>query len=128
MEIVGMRVPSESTKEYWGTLCNVIHSAAARQIAFVGDFNADPRLDRHIGCTFMCDLIARGWQIPTPDGPWSYISPKGTTSQIDHAVVSPSLRVTKAISVSEIGGIVLAGAESSSISDHAALVIEVETT
>jgi len=111
---------------YWQSLCGIVSSAANRPIVFIGDFNADPSSKRSVGGRFLSQLAGGGWQIPSPTGRWSYISRRGSTYRIDHAIVSPSVRITGAQYVAELADVVLAGSSKSAVSDHAALVLEIE--
>ena len=129
LEIVGVRVPAYESNlvlhDYWQKLATVIRSAKERNIVFVGDFNSDPDARRHQGARYLVALRSEGWHIPTPSGPWSYVS--GT--RIDHAVASPTVTVSHAEYVAQLGDIELASkSKATRISDHAALVLQVGAT
>jgi endonuclease/exonuclease/phosphatase family metal-dependent hydrolase len=130
LEVVGVRVQAYLRREqkavYWASLCKTAGSVIHRPIVYIGDLNADPAKKRSVGGRHMVELARQGWQIPSPEGPWSYISRRGSTSRIDHALVSPGLRVTQIRYVVELGGILLASSKGDAISDHAALVADVE--
>lgn len=71
----------------------------------------------------MTALRADGWNIPTPSGPWSYIS----GSRIDHAIASPGIAMKDTEYVAQIGDIELASQNKGTrISDHAALIVHVD--
>ena len=68
---------------------------------------------------------AEGWLAPAVAGrALELYFQDGKNSRIDHALVSPRLGVMGARYVSEMGGVRLAGAEATAISDHAALVVD----
>jgi endonuclease/exonuclease/phosphatase family metal-dependent hydrolase len=129
LEVVGVRVPAYPRREqnaaYWASLCKTAGSVIHRPIVYIGDLNADPAKKRSVGGRHMVELARQGWQIPSSDGPWSYISRTGSTSRIDHALVSPGLRITQIRYVVELPRILLAGPKPDAISDHAALVADV---
>lgn len=125
LEIVGVRVPAYETspklRDYWQKLVEIIQSTKERRIIYLGDLNADPDGNHHQGSRYLADLRAEGWNIPSPLGPWSYIS--GT--RIDHAVASPIMALADAEYVSQIEDIELASRNKETrISDHAALVLQ----
>jgi endonuclease/exonuclease/phosphatase family metal-dependent hydrolase len=130
LEVVGVRVPAYPRREqkaaYWESICKTAGSVIHRPIVYIGDLNADPAKKRSVGGRCLADLAKQGWQIPSPDGPWSYISRTGYTSRIDHALVSPGLRITQIRYVVESAGVLLADFKRNAVSDHAALVADVE--
>jgi exonuclease III len=124
LEVVGVRVPAYETNpilhDYWQKLVAIIRSTKERRIIFLGDLNADPDAN-HQGSRYLAALRSEGWNIPSPAGPWSYIS--GT--RIDHAVVSPKIALADAEYVAQLGDIELASKNKETrISDHAALVLQ----
>jgi len=126
-ELVAMRVPwYEKAKEkgdYWEQFHRLGMDAIGRKILFIGDLNVDPG-SKCAGTRWLNRMVDDGWHLPSPEGPWSYISRTGMNSRIDHALASPHLRIAGARYVSEIGGVKLAGPDASAISDHAALVVD----
>src|SRR5262249_47192711 len=106
LEVVGVRVPAYLRREqkaaYWASLCKTAGSVIHRPIVYIGDLNADPAKKGSVGGRFLAELARQSWQIPLPEGPWSYISRKGCTSRIDHALVSPLLRITQLRYVAEL--------------------------
>ena len=129
LEIVGVRAPAYESNlvlhDYWQKLASVIRSAKERYIVFVGDLNSDPDARHHQGARYLVALRSEGWSIPSPLGPWSYVS--GT--RIDHAVASPTVTVSHAEYVAQLGDIELASrSRATRISDHAALVLQVSAT
>jgi endonuclease/exonuclease/phosphatase family metal-dependent hydrolase len=128
IEVVGLRVPAYSSSAelhvYWQCLIEVISVTKKRSIVFIGDLNADPEANRHVGAQYLASLRLDGWQIPSPAGAWSYVS--GT--RIDHVIASPSVRIIGAEYVASMAGFELAARGSASrVSDHAALVVNVES-
>jgi hypothetical protein len=124
LELVGVRAPAYETsvvlRDYWQKLIDIIRSAKHRRILFIGDLNADPDKSRGVGSPYLSLLREEGWCIPSPSGPWSYVS----GSRIDHVVAAPGVSIGTAEYVCEVEGVTIAsqtGGES--ITDHAALVV-----
>ena len=99
----------------------LLDSVRHRRMIVIGDLNADPDNPRHVGTPFLTEAAAQGWQIPRPDGPWSFY--RG--SRIDHAVVSSQPRVLSARYITDLPGWTF-GRGASFVSDHAPLVLEVD--
>jgi len=114
LDLVGLRVPIERAREkniaYWNWFKPVnpavkgksaIQRLLASPAVIIGDLNADPhrdpaagearRLPKRLGAEHLEHLKEDGWQLPNPEGPWSYISNQGKTSRLDHALISPSV-------------------------------------
>ena len=132
--IVGLRCPAYTTRRdlenYWNELRPTIEKSIVQSIVFIGDFNGDPDGKKSPAGTHLLDLRDIGWQVPAPEGEWSYISHNGERrSRLDHLAASPEVRISGTKYITEIGGIVLAGPSAvSPISDHAALSVEVFVT
>jgi len=132
IEIVGVRPPAYKLKseqeQYWEQLSSIISQAKGRNILFAGDLNADPDNSKYVGGKVL-DAIRKddAWNIPNPDGEWSYISSDGKrSSRIDHVVCSSTFEQTHARYVYAIDNIVLAGPKGSNpVSDHAVLLVQV---
>lgn len=127
LEIVGLRCPAYRVRRdlnaYWNDLRFIIDTVASRPIIFIGDFNGDPDGKKSPAGTHLAELRAAGWNVPAPEGEWSYISHDGSKrSRLDYVVASSRVRVECARYITEVGEIVLAGPlDRSPISDHAAL-------
>lgn len=130
LDVVGMRVPAYKENEkkdaYWREFVQIATPTIHKRIVFIGDLNADPTHLRYVGARHLNQLAEAGWQLPPPEGDWSYMSKTGVTSRIDYALVSPRLGVTAARYVSEISRIKLAGSDETAFSDHAALIVDVQ--
>ena len=132
IEIVGMRAPmfksSALQAAYWQDMENLIQGTKDRRIVFIGDVNCDPDKPKRLGGLALKRLRDTGWQIPKPAGEWSFISKNGKAKVcIDHAICSELIKNPIAEYIARIGDIVLAGANGdNAISDHAALVLEIE--
>ena len=123
IELVGIRVPAydpATLTSYWDSFLQLAASAAGRKICFIGDFNADPDGTKHRESRRFAGLRGHGWEIPAPDGDWSFKS--GT--RIDHALASPTFPLISARYVAVHDDLILAGSTDAAISDHAALVVE----
>ena len=128
LEVVGLRTPAYKTKKdkerFWQALDSTIRPATSLPIIFIGDLNADPNDAKSPGGRTLATLRQGGWQIPEPEGDWSFAR-KDVRTRIDHAVVSPRLRVVKATYCSTIGDLVCAGPHPA-LYDHAPLCIDLE--
>ena len=72
--------------------------------------NCDPDRPRKPGGRALMRLREAGWQVPAPDGSWSFISKRGDkSSRIDHAICSPGISAPVATYVTRIAEIILAG-------------------
>ena len=129
IEVVGLRAPAYTGEDlclYWTNLMALIRNCKARSILFVGDFNTDPDQRRRTAAKHLRALRAEGWSLPSPAGAWSYISPKGNGTRIDHVLASPALQLNRAEYVSAIGTMVLASPRKAErVSDHTPLVVQV---
>lgn len=129
LEVVGVRVPMYKTAKerriYWDWFEGALQPLLRGPTIVIGDLNADPRRPGTIGPDHLRRLQATGWQIPDPDGPWSYISVKGRTSRLDHALVSPGVAVRSAAYITVANEYPFAGRGRQYLSDHAPLVLDV---
>lgn len=127
VEVVGMRAPAYKKRAdwhaYWDELAAIMNSVRDRPILFAGDVNYDPfKKAKKEGARTVPFHLCDGYEIPNPQGEWSYLHHTGSGSRIDHVIHTPSLAVTEAEYVDQIGGRHLAGSKSlQPISDHAAL-------
>ena len=130
--VVGMRAPAykdpKQLAQYWEEAEGLIMHMMARPIVFIGDMNGDPERQKKPGGRALKRLREAGWQIPKPEGEWSFISKNGRVSaRIDHAICSPKILRPVARYVTRIDGLILAGAAADhAISDHAALLLDLE--
>jgi endonuclease/exonuclease/phosphatase family metal-dependent hydrolase len=128
VEFVGLRAPSYSglaLSDYWTKLVKTVQSCVGRSIVFMGDFNTDPDQPRRATAKYLLQLRNEGWFIPSPEGPWSFISKTGVGTRIDHALLSADLPVSTARYVATAGPLALAAPNRlGALSDHAPLVLE----
>lgn len=127
IEIVGFRAPAyKTTKDkvrFWQAFDATIRPLATLPLLCIGDMNADPNNVRSAGGKILAGLRTDGWEIPDPDGEWSFAR-KTVHTRIDHALASPQLRIAKATYCSMIGNLRCAGPEST-LYDHAPLSVDV---
>jgi hypothetical protein len=71
-------------------------------------------------------MEAEGWRHAKPSGSSYWTLRGGLGKQLDHAFFSPHFRVLKAEYVRETGRFSFAGKGPDALSDHAALLVEVE--
>jgi len=127
VEMVGLRAPAyekaADRKAYWAELGQIMESARDRAILFAGDINFDPFVkSKQEGAPQVPFPFASGFQVPNPNGAWSYLSHSGKGYKIDHVIYTPSVVVSGVEYLTHIGDRFLAGAKANApISDHAAL-------
>lgn len=130
LDIVGIRAPAYTgadLKFYWNNLLQIIQDSKERKIIFIGDFNTDPDSSTRQTAKYLQKLRSEGWVIPSPTGDWSYISPKGIGTRIDHAVASQLIKILSAEYITSANGIDLASPNPlSRVSDHAALLVSID--
>jgi hypothetical protein len=137
LEIIGIRVPmfggyAGAKRKYWEWFDGQAEVWQSRRLVAIGDLNVDPRHSKRMGGRSLAALGKRGWHISDPAEPWShpFRHPEGTPptagSRLDHALVSPSLKLRSAKYVTEWDGKVMVQARKPRLADHALLVVEVE--
>lgn len=127
VEIVGVRAPAYKKKAdwnaYWDELAGIMESARNRKILFAGDVNYDPfekakQPNAETVPFHLCD----GYQIPNPNGDWSYLHHNGNGFKIDHVIHTPTVHVENVEYIDWIRGRFLAGEKiKKPVSDHAVL-------
>jgi len=133
LQVVGLRIPmfvrGDTAGEHlyrdwirdqatlWGT----------RRTVVIGDLNSGPERERSWQWRSLTSFAEEGWSVVTPDEGWSYMGKKGNTSRIDHALLSPGVEVVEARYTTDACGFILAGKHPPSYSDHAVLVVDVDS-
>jgi hypothetical protein len=132
LEIVGIRAPMfkrvADTRAYWEKLSSLLQPHAYEKVVIIGDLNADPANPASVGGRYLRSLKTAGWQVPQPNGGWSYISAGGRfKAPIDHVMAGRSLTVRSATYLHDFDGVKIAGSEpgKTPLSDHAILVAEI---
>lgn len=90
----------------------------------LGDFNTGPDYSKARCGDRFASMAAGGFMHALPSGEGSYWTPVGKQKQLDHAFVSPHLRLVSANYLREKDGTLLAG--KGGMSDHALLLVELE--
>ncbi len=125
LEVVALRAPAyerrSDLRAYWEGLYATVDSVRDRRIVFVGDLNADPDRNSHLGASYLRRLEAAGWRVPRPTGDWSCWTKADRRSRIDHLLASCSVPALDASYAHHV----LVGNVTGAVSDHAALVVEV---
>lgn len=130
LQLVGLRVPAYKKRSelevYWKGLSHLLQALEAQRFVALGDLNADPRVRRSCGGSYLRQLESDGFQVPEPEGDWSYISSDGTcTSRIDRIIASPEVSISASRYVTQAAGLRIAGPASvAGLSDHAILAAE----
>ena len=129
LNLIGMRVPmyksSSESRSYWDWFGPAVGPLLNSRTVIIGDLNTDPQRSKSRGFEDLKRLVASGWQLPNPVGEWSYISTRGTTSRLDHALVSPAVSAVRAEYIASAHGFAFAGSGNSYLSDHAPLILDI---
>ena len=99
-----------------------------RPMAIAGDFNTDVSYPRARCGDRPARLVASGWQHAAPPAGASYYTLRNEGKRIDHAFVSQHFAIQQACYVTESAGHRLIGKPADALSDHAALVADIERT
>lgn len=117
IDLTGLRAPAyERAKDwyaYWRWLSEV-HGGDL----LIGDFNCDPKRNNARDRVLQNLVQSGGWSIADNEGEWSYLSARGHTSRVDHAIFRGPLTVKASRYVDE--------PFAPSHTDHAALVVDFE--
>jgi endonuclease/exonuclease/phosphatase family metal-dependent hydrolase len=133
VEVLGLRLPDYSKqpavrRAWWDWLMTTAESAIRRPIILAGDLNTDASYPRARCGDRLERLTHAGWRHAIPDEGVSYWTLNGDGKRIDHAFVSPHFRVVDARYVTEAAGHRLIGKPAQALSDHAALIVDLERT
>ena len=130
-EMMGMRAraykKAADKHAYWAELAVIMESVKDRKILFAGDVNYDPfkkakQPEARTVPFHLCD----GYQIPNPQGNWSFLAHSGKGFKINHVMHTPHVEVTDVEFLDRIRGRFLAGEKiKKPISDHAVLRFDV---
>lgn len=129
--IVGVRVPAYSTQgaplllQAWEWLEMASAALKGSPAVLLGDLNVSTNSTASRGGDHLRRILASGWRRATPSGGATFFGHSGQTSEIDHILATDHCVLTDAKSIQSAGGFTLCGS-SSAISDHAALVAQVE--
>ena len=126
LQVVGLRVPfylkAGDARFFWDWFEDALEALRDHPVVIMGDFNADPDKPRGRGSSHLARLVNKGWQLPRPEGDWSYRSTTGKTSRVDHVLLAPGL-VYGRVEYTMPGSTVFA-VDKPVLSDHAALLVE----
>ncbi len=130
-EILGLRIPDYSLQPVirracWDWVDETMASILERPFVVLGDFNTATHYPKARCGDRLGKLQATGWQFASPTEGASHWTPKGHPVRIDHAFVSPHFVVRSTQYVAQVGECVLAGKRPGALSDHTALVVDVE--
>jgi hypothetical protein len=133
LSVLGVRIPAYQSKERhllkcsWHWLEAAARSWISRPSIIIGDLNVRVTSPATKAGDSFRRIMAAGWQRAEPTGAGSFISHQGSTSEIDHALLSPGCALRSAAYVTRTDHHVLAGAPGA-LSDHAALLVEVRVS
>ena len=126
LQIVGLRVPfylkARDARSFWDWFEEAVEPLRNRPVVILGDFNADPDKPRGRGTSHLTRLVKEGWQLPRPEGEWSYRSTTGKTSRVDHVLLAPDLAYGRVEYT--MPGSTVSALNQPMLSDHAALLVE----
>jgi endonuclease/exonuclease/phosphatase family metal-dependent hydrolase len=133
VDVLGMRLPDYSRKPAlrracWDWILETANAARNRPFVILGDLNTDPAYPRARCGDRLGMLVERGWQHALPAEGDSYWGPGGAARRLDHAFVTPHFAVTAARYVTTVDGHQLGGRGPLALSDHAALLIDIDAS
>jgi endonuclease/exonuclease/phosphatase family metal-dependent hydrolase len=131
LDVLGIRIPDFSRaprlrRATWDWVEAAAASMLDRRAVILGDLNTDPEYPPSRCGERFEKMAAIGFTHATPKDGASYWTLEGEPKRLDHGFVSPRLRIERAAYVAQAGNHVLAGSKPS-LSDHAALVIDILT-
>jgi len=132
MNILGLRVPDYSKQtplrhKCWDWLEATANKIKEQPFVILGDFNADPSYPPSKCGNRIGNLVTAGWQLAAPPSGASYLAvANGEGKRLDHAFVSKHFIVRNAQYVWENNSFIFGGKSSDAMSDHAALLVEIE--
>ncbi len=132
IELIGLRRPSYTGAErtrYWTEVSAILSAVADRPLVVAGDVNEDLFKRQPAGVDALTFPWAADFSVPRPAGPWSYISPRGTGTSIDHVLHTGPVNVIDVRYHDQIAGIPLAvprAVTSANPIDHAVLTFSVD--
>jgi len=133
LQVVGLRIPmfvrgdtaGEHLYRDWIREQSAVWGE--RRTVAIGDLNTGPDRARSWQWRSLAGFADEGWSVVTPEEGWSYMGKRGHTSRIDHALLSSGLEAVGSRYVAEVDGAVLAGKQLPAYSDHAVLVVGIES-
>lgn len=133
-DILGLRVPdygnkSKIKRKNWDWIMKIAAEIKYHPFVIMGDFNTDPEYQPAKCGERISQLVDEGWQHAMPKSGASYWDIKtGNGKRLDHAFISRHFDVLDAKYIPESGSYVFAGKKTEAMSDHAALLVEIQIT
>lgn len=133
LEVLGLRMTDlrewpKLRRAWWDWLESVAEQCVNRPFLIAGDMNTDATYSRARCGDRPARLVAGGWQHAAPSEGASYYTTTNLPKRIDHAFVTKLFCVREARYATESGGHRLMGKPAEALSDHAALVVDLERT
>ncbi len=132
VEVLGVRIPDYSRllalkRVCWDWVLEAADVLRSRRSIILGDFNTDPSSSIARCGDRITRLVEKGWMHASPETGSSYVGPGGASVCIDHAFLSGLWGVAEASCVTDGGGIQFSGKHTGALSDHAALLVSVDS-
>lgn len=131
LRVLGLRIPwyvprsSPLRIKSWQWLEAAAAAMRFTPAVILGDLNEPITVRRGAVGGCLQRMLDNGWRAATPDQPHSYFGHRGTRSAVDHLFATAHIRVEWSEYVTALNGFTLAGS-AESLSDHAALVVDLE--
>jgi endonuclease/exonuclease/phosphatase family metal-dependent hydrolase len=131
LRVLGVRVPAYEAKQRdlliksWEWLESTAASLSSEPAVILGDLNIRCSSRDKVGGQHFQRILDSGWTRAAPVGGYSYYGARGVRSEIDHILTTAHCTIRSAECVTAVPDFTLAGSPSS-LSDHAALVAEIE--
>jgi hypothetical protein len=133
LNVIGLRIPDYSKqpsirRQCWDWIAKMAAEVVDHPTVLIGDFNTDASYPPSRCGDRIQQLIDSNWQHPIPPQGHSYWTPKGHGVCIDHAFVSKHFKVKDVRFITEYAGHVFVGKDKGGLSDHAVLIINIESS
>lgn len=131
IDVLGLRLPDYSKqprikRACWEWILKIAAEAKDRPFIILGDFNTDSNYSKSRCGDRISILVENGWQHAQPAEGASYWTINGQPVRIDHAFVSRHFTIQESRYVTEFAGTSFIGTKNDKLSDHAALVIDID--
>ena len=133
LDVLGMRMPDlgkwpQLRRAWWDWLESMAEQCVSRPFLIAGDFNTASTYPKARCGDRPARLIAGGWRHAAPSDGASYYTLRNEPKCIDHAFVTEHFQIRQARYVTQSAGHRLIGKPAEALSDHAALVVDLERT
>ncbi|HEX4825835.1 MAG TPA: endonuclease/exonuclease/phosphatase family protein [Candidatus Polarisedimenticolaceae bacterium] len=134
LNVLGIRMPAFEGRgagrlrnAWWDWMAEAAATIREGQAVLAGDLNTDPERRGPSGGIRLQRLVASGWRRALPLDGHSWWDLRGRGYRLDHVFVTPTLELIGAEYVTRFGDHQLVGRKNGFSSDHAALLVDVQS-